>query len=243
MNLVIDIGNSFSKIAVFNNEELISVSSVSEVSNQNIDGLKQKYTSLNRAIVSSVKNFTSETELYLKQNFDTFLMLDHNTPVPIENCYQTKKTLGNDRLAAVIGAFSLDPDTNKLIIDAGTALTFDFINEKNQYLGGKISPGLEMRFKALHQFTARLPQLGKGKFDKLFGSTTAESILAGVQQGIIYETDKTIDMFKEFYTNLKVFITGGDANFFDKKLKNSFFVNFNLTIIGLNSILIYNGEI
>ncbi|MDD4143942.1 MAG: type III pantothenate kinase [Prolixibacteraceae bacterium] len=243
MNLVIDIGNSFSKIAVFNNEELISVSSVSEVSNQNIDGLKQKYTSLNRAIVSSVKNFTSETELYLKQNFDTFLMLDHNTPVPIENCYQTKKTLGNDRLAAVIGAFSLDPDTNKLIIDAGTALTFDFINEKNQYLGGKISPGLEMRFKALHQFTARLPQLGKGKFDKLFGSTTAESILAGVQQGIIYETDKTIDMFKEFYTNLKVFITGGDANFFDKKLKNSFFVNFNLTVLGLNRILEYNGEI
>ena len=243
MNLVIDIGNSFSKIAVFNNEELISVSSVSEVSNQNIDGLKQKYTSLNRAIVSSVKNFTSKTELYLKQNFDTFLMLDHNTPVPIENCYQTKKTLGNDRLAAVIGAFSLDPDTNKLIIDAGTALTFDFINEKNQYLGGKISPGLEMRFKALHQFTARLPQLGKGKFDKLFGSTTAESILAGVQQGIIYETDKTIDMFKEFYTNLKVFITGGDANFFDKKLKNSFFVNFNLTVLGLNRILEYNGEI
>jgi type III pantothenate kinase len=243
MNLVIDIGNTFSKIAIFNNQELISVSCVKDVNIQYIGELKQKHTSLNRAIVSSVKNFEPETELFLKQNFDTFMQLDYNTPIPIENCYQSKKTLGNDRLAAAVGAFCLFPGSNTLIVDAGTAITYDFINEKNQYLGGKISPGLDMRFKALHRFTARLPELKKGEIDKLFGSTTDESILTGVQLGIIYETDKTIDMFKEFYTNLKVFITGGDANFFDNKLKNSFFVNFNLTVLGLNRILVYNGEI
>jgi type III pantothenate kinase len=243
MNLVIDIGNTYSKIAVFNNEELINLSSVRNINNQNINELKKKYSTLDKAIVSTVRNIAPETEVFLKQNFDTYINFDDNTPIPVENCYQTKKTLGNDRLAAAVGAFYLYPDSNTLIIDAGTAITYDFINEKNQYLGGKISPGLDMRFKALHRFTARLPRLEKRNFDKLFGNTTEESIQAGVQQGIIYETDKTIDMFKKFYTNLNVFITGGDANFFDKKLKNSFFVNFNLTIIGLNSILIYNGEI
>lgn len=243
MNLAIDIGNTLSKIAVFNNGELISISTARSVTSQIISELRQKFPSLDKAIVSSVKYLNPETELYLKQNFHTYIDLNYNTPVPIENCYQTKKTLGNDRLAAAVGAFCLHPGSNTLIIDAGTAITYDFINEKNQYLGGKISPGLDMRFKALHQFTERLPHLNRGKFDKLFGSTTAESIVAGVQSGVIYETDKTIDMFKEFYTNLNVFITGGDANFFDNKLKNSFFVNFNLTVIGLNRILEYNGEI
>jgi len=243
MNLAIDIGNTLSKIAVFNNEELISVTSVRSVSSQLIRELKQKYTPLDKAIVSSVKYLKPETELYLKQNFNSYIDLNYNTPVPIENCYQTKKTLGNDRLAAAVGAFCLYPGSNTLIIDAGTAITYDFINEKNQYLGGKISPGLDMRFKALHRFTEKLPHLNRGDFDKLYGNTTAESIIAGVQTGVIYETDRTIDLFKEFYTNLKVFITGGDANFFDKKLKNSFFVNFNLTVIGLNRILEYNGEI
>jgi type III pantothenate kinase len=100
-----------------------------------------------------------------------------------------------------------------------------------------------MRYKALHQFTGKLPLVSQQKFDKLYGTTTEEAILAGVQHGVVFEVDKAIETFKEFYTNLKVIITGGDADFFDKKLKNSFFVNFNLTALGLNRILEYNGEI
>ena len=117
------------------------------------------------------------------------------------------------------------------------------LNERNQYLGGNISPGLEMRFKALTSFTGKLPLVEPSEYQKLYGTTTHEAILAGVQHGVFYETDKTIDNFKEFYNNLKVIITGGDAKFFDKKLKNSFFVHFNLIAIGLNRILQYNGEI
>ena len=100
-----------------------------------------------------------------------------------------------------------------------------------------------MRYKALHHFTGKLPLIGHQKYDKLYGTTTEEAILAGVQHGIVFEVDKAIDTFKDFYANLKVIITGGDADFFDKKLKNSFFVNFNLIALGLNRILEYNGEI
>ena len=135
MNLVIDIGNTFSKIAIFNNAELINLLSVRNINNQHIKNLKKNYISLDKAIVSTVKNIAQETEIFLKQNFDTYINFDCSTSIPIENCYQTKKTLGNDRVAAAVGAFCLYPDSNTLIIDAGTAITYDFINEKNQYLG------------------------------------------------------------------------------------------------------------
>jgi type III pantothenate kinase len=243
MNLIIDIGNSFSKINIFDENTIIDSSSVKILNCEYIANLKKEHINLKKVIVSSVKIFPVELKLYMQQNFDKFIELNYKTPLPIENFYNTKETLGYDRLAAAVGAFYLYPDSNTLIIDAGTAITFDFINEKNQYLGGKISPGLEMRFDALHQFTAKLPRVKNRNFEALFGKTTEESILSGVQKGIIYETDRTIDLFKDFYTNLKVIITGGDAIFFEKKLKNSFFVNLNLTALGLNHILEYNGEI
>jgi type III pantothenate kinase len=168
--------------------------------------------------------------------------LSANTPLPIENRYLTKETLGKDRIAAVVGAYDLYPNQNLLVIDAGTAITYDFINEKGQYLGGNISPGIEMRFKALNYYTGKLPRVQPKEWNKLYGSTTEEAILGGVLNGVVFEVDKTIESFKEFYKNLKVIITGGDAEFFDNKLKNSFFVNFNLLALGLNRILEYNGE-
>jgi len=198
---------------------------------------------MNKAIISSVKKYAPGLKNYLIQNFKPFIELNANTPLPIENCYISKDTLGNDRIAAAVGANNLYPGTNLLIIDAGTAITYDIVNDKDQFLGGSISPGLQMRFKALHHFTGNLPMVTKGKFNKPFGRTTEEAIRAGIQHGLVFEVDKTIDKFKEFYKNLKVIITGGDANFFDMKLKNSFFVDFNLTAIGLNCILEYNGEI
>jgi len=243
MNLVIDIGNSFSKINIFEKNNIVSSSSVKLLSVEYIANLIKEYINIKNVIISSVKCYPVELKLYLQQNFETLIEFSHNTPIPIKNCYNTKETLGYDRLAAAVGSYHMFPDSNSLIIDAGTAITFDFINEKNEYLGGKISPGLEMRFDALHQLTAKLPRIKNRKFEAIFGTTTEESILSGVQQGIIYETDKTIDLFKDFYTNLKVIITGGDAIFFEKKLKNSFFVNLNLTALGLNHILEYNGEI
>lgn len=242
MNLVIDIGNTRTKFSVFNHgEEMISVP-VDELLPSHIDVLLNEHPSINKAIISAVKDYSPELKSHLRQKLSFFLELNGETPLPIENCYQTKETLGKDRIAAAVGAFHLYPGKNVLVIDAGTAITYDFVNEKGQYLGGNISPGIEMRFKALNQFTGRLPLIEKKDFENLFGNTTEDAIRAGVQHGIVFEADKAIDTFKEFYRNLNVIITGGDANFFDKKLKNSFFVHFNLIAIGLNRILEHNGE-
>lgn len=243
MNLVIDIGNTRTKFSVFNRGEVLITVPVDEFMPKQIDVLQNDYPELKQVILSAVKEYSPKLKDALQTKFDQFIELDSNTPLPIENCYKTPETLGKDRIAAVVGGFDLYPGNNLLIIDAGTAITYDILNDKHQYLGGNISPGLEMRYKALHQFTGKLPLIEHRKFDKLYGTTTEEAILAGVQHGVVFEIDKAIDTFNDFYTNLKVIITGGDADFFDNKLKNSFFVNFNLTAMGLNRILEYNGEI
>jgi len=243
MNLVIDIGNTRTKFSVFNRGEVLITVPVEEFLPSHIDVLQKEYDGLNKVILSAVKDYPEELKAALQEKFDTFLELAADTPLPIENCYQTKETLGKDRIAAVVGAFDLYPDTNVLVIDAGTAITYDLITAEGKYLGGNISPGIEMRFKALNQFTGKLPKVDKGEYNKLFGTNTEQAIRAGVQNGIIYEVDNAISSFKEFYNNLKVIITGGDAEFFDNKLKNSFFVHFNITSLGLNRILQHNGEI
>jgi len=243
MNLVIDIGNTRTKFSVFNRGEVLITVPVDEFLPEHIDVLQNEHPDLKKVILSAVKDYSPKLKTALQNKFEYFLELDANTPLPIENRYTTPETLGKDRIAAAVGGFDLYPDSNLLIIDAGTAITYDIVNEKHQYLGGNISPGIEMRYKALHQFTGKLPLISQQKFDKLYGTSTEEAIRAGVQHGVVFEVDKAIETFNDFYKNLKVIITGGDADFFDKKLKNSFFVNFNLIALGLNRILEYNGEI
>jgi len=243
MNLVIDIGNTRTKFSVLNRGEIIITVPVDEFKPEHIDVLKREHSELNKVILCSTKNYPEALKVALQNNFQQFVELDANTPLPVENCYETKDTLGKDRIAAAVGAADLYADSNLLIIDAGTAITYDFVNEKKQYLGGNISPGIDMRFKALHQFTGKLPLVEKKESNQLYGTTTENAIRTGVQNGVVFEVDRTIDAFKEFYNNLKVIITGGNAEFFDNKLKNSFFVHFNLVALGLNRILEYNGEI
>ena len=243
MNLVIDIGNTRTKFSVLNRGEVMITVPVDEFKPEHIDVLKHEHPDLNKVILCSTKNYSEALKVALQNNFEQFIELDANTLLPIENCYETKETLGKDRIAAAVGAVDLYPDSNVLIIDAGTAITYDFVNDKKQYLGGNISPGIAMRFNALHQFTGKLPLVEPKTYNNLYGTSTENAIRAGVQNGVIFEVDRTIDAFKEFYNNLKVIITGGNAEFFDNKLKNSFFVHFNLLALGLNRILDYNGEI
>ena len=243
MNLIIDIGNTRTKFSIVNRGEVLINVPVDEFKPEHIDILQNEHPGLKKVILSAVKDYPEELKTALQNRFDRFIELGADTPLPIKNLYRTPETLGKDRIAAAVGGFDLYPDTNLLIIDAGTAITCDLLDEKGNYLGGNITPGIEMRFKALNHFTGKLPLVKQQPFEKLFGTTTEEAIVAGVQNGVVFEVDRTIDVFKEFYKNLKVIITGGNADFFDNKLKNSFFVHFNLIALGLNRILEYNEEI
>jgi len=243
MNLVIDLGNTYSKIAVCNGTEIIETVISEKVSNKEIAYFISGYPDLKGAIISSVVNHSRELIDYLDASFDTFLELTNTTPLPLVNLYKTPETLGYDRIAAVSGAHTIFPGKNVLVIDAGTAITFDMVTAAGEYIGGNISPGLNMRFKALHKFTNRLPLLTPEENNiKLIGKSTHEAITSGVINGLDYEIKGYISALSKEYKNLQIVLTGGDANSFDKRLKNSIFVVAHLNLIGLNRILDYNAQ-
>jgi type III pantothenate kinase len=215
---------------------------IDQLTVEHLKMLKSDHPQLSKAILSSVKPGNEDLIGFLTEQFEFFMELDENTELPIENLYETPETLGKDRLAAAVGANELFPEQNLLVIDAGTAITFDLVSEKNQFIGGNISPGLEMRFKALNHFTGKLPLLSFSDEFDFIGKNTNDAIRAGVQNGMLYEIDRTIDIFNRNYQNLQIIMTGGDSNFFDKKLNYSIFVHFNLTLIGLNRILEHNAK-
>lgn len=241
INLVIDIGNSRTKIALFNQDDLMFNVPVNRLTVAHLQMLKDEHPQLNKAILSSVRERDEELVGYLSQNFSQFIELDERTGLPILNLYESPETLGKDRLAAAVGAYELFPGRNLLIIDAGTAITYDLVNENGEFLGGNISPGLEMRFKALNHFTGKLPLVTPSDDADLFGKNTISAIRSGVQNGVLYEMNQTIELFNKNYQNLQIIMTGGDSNFFDRKLKYTIFVHFNLTLIGLNRILEHNA--
>lgn len=242
INLVIDIGNTRTKLALFNQHDLMFSVPIEQLTVNHLQMLKDEHIQLNQAILSSVKPVDEELIRFLSKNFQLFIELDQHTPLPIENLYKTPETLGKDRIAAAVGANELFPGQNVLIIDAGTAITYDVVSEKNEFLGGNISPGLQMRFKALNQFTGKLPLINYSDELQLIGRNTEDAIRAGVQNGILYEIERTIETFNRNYENLQIVMTGGDSIFFDKKLNYSIFVHFNLTLIGLNRILEHNAK-
>ena len=242
INLIIDIGNSRTKIALFNQHDLMFNVPLDHLTANHVKMLKNEHPQLKKAILSSVKPYNEELKRVLSKEFDQYIELDHLTELPIENLYETPETLGKDRIAAAVGANELFPDRNLLVIDAGTAITYDLVSEKNQFIGGNISPGLEMRFKALNQFTGKLPLVNYSDDFEHIGKNTTDAIRAGVQNGVLFEMEQNIEYFNENYQNLHIIMTGGDSNFFDKKLNYSIFVNFNLTLIGLNRILEHNAK-
>jgi type III pantothenate kinase len=238
MNICIDIGNTLTKVAVFEANTMIYSSTVSNATD--INALIQKY-SVKKGIISSVKEDDPALYNEIRSKLEKLIILDSETLVPIINEYKTPKTLGKDRLAAVIGANYLYPDRNILVVDAGSAIKFDFITQNGEYKGGNIAPGLNMRFKALNAFTSRLPLFSSQENFPLLGRDTQEAIVAGVQNSILFESDAYINELNKVYGNLLTLFTGGDAKFFDNKLKNTIFVIPNLVLIGLNRILDFNA--
>ena len=242
MNLVIDIGNSRAKVALFSSRKMIACFFYDELTVVELYGLMKKHPEINNAIFSSVAAADPSLVEWLKQSCSFFLTLDYRTPMPIHNNYLTPQTLGLDRLAAAIGAQELFPARDLLVIDAGTAVTLDLVERNGTFAGGNISPGLTSRFRALHEFTRNLPLLKEEEDIPLIGRSTEEAIKAGVIYGMTLEIDGMIDLLKKKYNELQPVLTGGDAPFFERRLKNPIFVKSEITLIGLNRILEYNVE-
>lgn len=239
MNLCIDIGNSLTKTAVFDNDTMVHSATYNQFGKEEFSQINANFP-ISKGIISSVRSEESSS-LNELNGLKNLIQLDSDTRIPIVNTYQTPQTLGKDRLAAVIGANYLYPSKNILVIDAGSAITFDFINAKGEYLGGNIAPGLSMRFKALNHFTSKLPLLSPTENFPLLGRNTSEAIVSGVQNSIIFETDTYINELGKVYDRMITLVTGGDSKFFDNKLKNTIFVIPNLVLIGLNRILNFNA--
>ena len=241
MNLVIDIGNTKVKVAVFELDTIITAVVCEEINLvKELKRISNQYA-FKRSIVSSVKDINEE---YLEelQKLPFLITLNTDTPLPFKNLYATPSTLGNDRIALAAAAVCIHPLKNTLVIDAGTCITYDFINSKNEYLGGAISPGIGMRYKSLHQYTGKLPLLSKNEEFKLIGTSTKSSIHSGIINGIICEIKGVIAQYQQDFGDLTIVLTGGDTKFLSKQLKNSIFAHQNFLLRGLNKILTFNNQ-
>lgn len=234
MNLIIDFGNTRVKAALFT-DRLVELKIYKDGKELLADQLF--IARARHAIVASVVTHHTEVVEELSKKMRVMLF-SADTPLPVKNGYRSVQTLGSDRLAASIGALSAYPNRNVLVIDAGTCIKYNFMNAANVYEGGGISPGLQMRLKALHHYTGRLPLVEfDPDFNELTGQTTNASILSGVLNGAIFEIDGTIEAYRRKYADLTILITGGDAPFLAERLKNPIFAQPNLVLTGLNTIL------
>lgn len=244
MNLCIDQGNSRTKLAIFAEDgKMVNNFIYKKFDAAEIDKIFSLYP-IEDSIISSVVNIEAAVVNTLNRHSKHFLLFDHNTPVPLENKYDTPQTLGQDRLAAAVGANSLSPNTNLLIIDAGSAITYDFVNADNQYLGGNIAPGIKMRFTALKNQTKKLPlvEIGEKQVIPLFGKNTNDAILSGVVRGIRYEIEGYIRTLQKRVGQFEAYLTGGNAAYLQTTLRQHTILEKHLVLIGLNRILQFNME-
>lgn len=235
MNLVIDFGNTRIKAGLFRGTELersFPLSGIAEIAGL-IDEMAPE-----KILISSVSNSREELQNILPAKV---LYFSHEMPLPFTNAYKTPATLGLDRLAAVAGALELFPDRNVLVIDMGTCITYDLLTSQGVYSGGGISPGLMMRFRAIHEFTARLPLAEMEPSPQLIGQSTVSCIQSGVVNGLRAELNGIISDYASKYDRLKIIMCGGDMNYFENTLKQSIFAAPELVLRGLNRILLHNA--
>ena len=240
-NLVVDAGNTSIKMFLFDKGEIahsLKCCAIDEL----LPTLESAVPldSIGKCIVSSV-SIEQETIASVFRPFFPIMLFCPSLRFPITIRYGTPNTLGSDRVAAVVGAAKCYPKRNVLVIDSGTAITYDILTAHGEYLGGNISPGLNTRFRALHNFTGKLPLLQlDNSMEGLFGTNTKEAIALGVQNGILYEVEATIREFARRFDDLLVVFTGGDSFFFENRINFSNFAEPYLVAFGLNEILEFN---
>jgi len=246
MHLAIDIGNTRAKLTLIDKGQRVDSRKIAreafDVSC--LETLFATYPTIDAAIAVSSSGPHERIETWLAGRTRRFIRFDSSVPVPIVNRYATPETLGADRLAAAVGAATLYPSRNVLIVDFGTAITFDFVSAEGEFLGGNISPGATTRFRALHRFTRSLPlcslreQMPTGRL----GDSSRSAIINGVVNGIVYEVEGYIRELEKKYDDLQIIFTGGESNFFAERLKNTIFATYDLVAYGLNRILEYNAK-
>lgn len=241
MNVVADIGNTLVKLALFDRERLTERCCYERFTHAEADDLFGRWKGVDRIIVAASGTDTGEMAALLRPRADFVLEFRPGMPTPLDNDYLTPETLGCDRLAAAVGAWTLHPGRDTLIVDFGTALTVDLLTADGTYRGGFISPGLSTRFRALHDYTARLPLCSPTEEQTPIGRTTHACIEQGVIRSLCYEIAGHIEQMRATYPGLLVIFTGGDAKFFEKRFKNTIFANCDLVLYGLNRILEYHA--
>jgi type III pantothenate kinase len=240
MNLIVDIGNTSTKLAVYKDGIKLFASKINELSCEELEKELSVFK-IKRAIVSSVKKLPPFIYDLLFANIQYVHILSYKSKLPFKIEYETPQTLGSDRIAAVAGAYSRFRGENVLIIDSGTAITFDFLYG-DLYKGGNISPGIDMRFKALNKFAEKLPLVEKSTGFSFPGRNTTDAILAGVIGGVTYEINEYIRTFKKEHKDIKVVMTGGDSGFLKERLSYQTYYKPDIVIDGLNYILGYNAK-
>ena len=248
MNLCIDQGNSRTKVALMTDEgKMVKHLIYKSFSSADVERLFDLYD-ITDSIISSVVDIEAAVVNTLARRSQHFVLFDHNTPVPIINKYDTPQTLGQDRLAAAVGAKSMCPNENLLIIDVGSAITYDFVSAEGEYVGGNIAPGLKMRFTMLQRMTKKLPlvEVDENELIPLFGTNTRDAIAAGVIRGVAYEVKGYMRTLKEKMPHFQTYLTGGHAPYIlnnvrtSRNEKRELHHEKYLVLQGLNEILKFN---
>jgi len=242
MLLTIDVGNTRIKAAVFEQNRLVEIFifTKEELLNQ-ANNILNTFQKIQNLVVASVGSVEKELFLSLKDRLEIHF-ITHESKFPYTNLYSTPTTLGIDRMVLATGATLQFPKQNRLVIDAGTCITYDFIDDDDNYLGGAISPGIRLRYESLHQQTAKLPLLTKKNPENYIGNSTQESMHSGVVNGVALEIDGFIELYKTQYAKFIIILTGGDAEFLAKSLKNTIFANSNFLLESLNQTFQYNHK-
>ncbi len=232
-NLCIDIGNTKIKSGIFRNNSLIElIFGLDEL----LEKISRQYQ-IKNCIISSTRKTIPQNIKKIKYITENFIILSDKINLPIKIDYSTPKTLGRDRIAAAIGANSLFPNQNCIVIDAGTCITYDFVDKKNIFRGGNISPGIYMRLKAMHDYTSNLPLVDLVVNDNILGKSTEEALQNGAIRGTFLEISSFIQLILDKYGSSNVIFTGGDAKYFVNYFKSAIFADQNLVLVGLNEII------
>ncbi|MCV6628605.1 MAG: type III pantothenate kinase [Flavobacteriaceae bacterium] len=243
MQLIIDIGNTHAKIAVFENTTIITQRRFLWKEHQDIiQNIFLDFPKISSGIVSNVGKLEEKQRNWLLSILPDLHFLSHQSKIPFQNEYRSPSTLGIDRIALMSAAITQYPNQNVLVIDAGSCITYDLLTAQGIYLGGAIAPGIGMRYKAMHDYTAKLPSLEKQYPDHFIGDTTENSMHSGASFATICEIEGVLTEYKQYFKDLTVILTGGDAVFLSKRLKSTIFANLNFLLEGLNYLLEYNRE-